>query len=112
MCATIGRVLHWHPGTTGTIEHQMLLLVRQRAKRLPEIDAIVRCQPFQERLQERQLLWPPHGNSTVQQRKLRVRDEEVGGKFHTHPQPITDSTGPLGTVEREQAWGQLRATGS
>src|SRR5215510_9617876 len=111
MRAAIRGVLHWHWRAAGTIEHQLLLLCRQHAKRLCEVDVITRCQPFQQRPQERELLWPPHGNSTVQQRTLRVRDEEVGGKLHMHAQPITGSTGALGTVEREQARGQLRATG-
>src|SRR5215470_19409404 len=111
MRAAIRGVLHWHWRAAGAIEHQLLLLCRQRAKWLFEVDVIARRQSFQQRPQERELLRPPHGNSTVQQRTLRGRDEEVGGKLHMHTQPITGSTGTLGTVEREQARSQLRATG-
>ena len=71
---------------------------------------VLRGQPFQERLHEGELLRPPHGDSAIEERTLRVGDKEIRGKLHVHPQPIAGGAGPLRTIEGEQTWRQLGAT--
>src|SRR5712691_9930697 len=71
---------------------------------------MLRCQPFQERLHEGELLRAPYRDSAIEKRALRVRDEEVRSKLHVHPQPVAGRAGPLRTIERKQTWRQLRAT--